>query len=322
MRLPGLWLAAAVLAGCSGASADTAPILTQAGDFSFAYVADVHLQPQHRYEGLPQVPELSPLAAFRTVVDSVNNLDVDFVLNGGDLVYDVMRGQPHSDSLFLLYQREAARFEAPVHNAIGNHELYGIYDTERPIDAAHPDYKWGMFERYFGRSYSAFDHEGWHFILLNSIDSRGDGSYFGGIDDEQVAWLTENLARVDPETPIVVVSHIPFLTVQRQVHPSPGGTDGVLIANGPEVLRLFSDHNLKLVLQSHLHWTEELYVAEMGTRFITGGAVAGRPSWQGFRHGAPGFIVVSVRDGEISWRFVDYGWQGVVEGYRGSEEGD
>jgi len=226
----------------------------------------------------------------------------------------VMRGQSHADSLFGLYKEALERFEVPVYNAIGNHELFGIYDDERPVDPSSPDYKWGMFERHMGDSYYSFDRNGWHFIMLNSIDSRGDGRYIGWIDEEQIAWLREDLAAVPPTTPVAVVTHIPFHSVQRQIYPpAEPQLEGPSIGNGAEVLELLEQHNLRLVLQAHLHWTEDIYVKDTDTRFITGGAVAGRPSWSGFRHGAPGFIVVTVRDDEVSWRFVDYGWQQLVE---------
>ena len=72
-------------------------------------------------------------------------------------------------------------------------------------------------------------------------------------------------------------------------------------------MEIIDDYNLKLVLQGHLHWIEDINV--MGkTRYITGGAVAGRPSWKGKRHGEEGFLKITISGDDISWDFIDYGW--------------
>ena len=115
--------------------------------FSFAFLTDIHLKPE-------------TVDAFRMVIDTVNNMDIDFVLTGGDMVYDVLRGnQSKADSLFALYKTESSKFNVPVHNCIGNHELFAIY-KESPEDSLHPDYKYGMYERHLGKTYYSFDHKG------------------------------------------------------------------------------------------------------------------------------------------------------------------
>ena len=76
-------------------------------------------------------------------------------------------------------------------------------------------------------------------------------------------------------------------------------------------MEIVKDHNLKLVLQGHLHWLEDIHV--MGkTRYITGGAVAGRPSWKGKRHGEEGFLKINIVGTDISWVFIDYGWDNPI----------
>lgn len=130
--------------------------------FSFAFITDAHIK-----------PDSVVVTAFSKVIDSINNAGVDFVISGGDQVYDVMRGnQAKSDSLFTLYKTLSSRIKAPVYNTVGNHELFGIYE-ESPEDSTHADYKYGMFERHFGDTYYAFNHKGWHFIVLNTLDVDG-----------------------------------------------------------------------------------------------------------------------------------------------------
>lgn len=267
--------------------------------FSFVFMTDIHL-----------APERGAQQAFEIVIDTINKLNADFVMTGGDNVYDVLRGNfNRSDCLFASYKNAIESINIPVYNCIGNHELFGIYE-ESDIDSLHPDYKYGMFERYFGDTYYSFDHKGWHFIVLNSIDEK-DKKYIGVIDDEQILWIKEDLAELDPKSPIVIVTHLPLVSVQKQVLSNNTSTEvsnELWIGNSKEVLDLFKDHNLKLVLQGHLHWVEDINVMDK-TRFITGGAVAGRPSWRGSRNVEEGFMLIKIDNNDISWDYIDYGWE-------------
>ncbi|SEK26697.1 metallophosphoesterase family protein [Parapedobacter koreensis] len=264
-------------------------------DFSFVFMTDVHIR-----------PDSAVVAAFNRAIDTINKLDVDFVISGGDQVYDVMRGnKAKSDTLFTLYKTLSGRIKVPVHNTVGNHELFGIY-PESVEDSTHADYKYGMFRRYFGDTYYAFDHKGWHFIVLNALDVA-DQKYFGQIGTEQLRWLQRDLAAVSPETPIVVTLHIPLVSVFNQVYPRPGqnNDDGPGIVDRDELLAAFKGHKLKLVLQGHLHWLEDLNV-ESRTHFITGGSVAGRPTWRGTNFGPRGFLLFDVKDDRFSWEYIKY----------------
>ena len=113
---------------------------------------------------------------------------------------------------------------------------------------------------------------------------------------------------MDPATPIAISVHIPMITVQTQILkgstiPNSAGT---VITNSKDVLDLFAGHNLKLVLQGHLHNYEDIYIKVI--HFITGGAVSGN-WWEGAHRGIEeGFLLVRVKDTEISAEYLDYGW--------------
>ena len=270
--------------------------------FSFIFMTDIHLKPE---AGAPK--------AFMMAIDTANRLNADFVLTGGDLVYDVMRGNlPRADSLFQLYVESIKAFDMPVYNTIGNHELYGIYE-EGGICPSDPDFKFGMFQRYLGDTYYSFDHKGWHFIVLNTLDINEDRRYINSLDDVQIAWLKDNLSRVDHETPIVVSMHLPMFTVFYSVYEeyfpprqSAPPTPQNVVPLRQEILRLFKDHNLRIVLQGHLHCLEDICVNGK-THFITGGAVSGY-SWKGVRFVKEGFLLINVKGNDFSWKYIDYGW--------------
>lgn len=275
-------------------------------NFSFVFMTDIHLQ-----------PELGAQEAFQKVIDTVNKLNVDFVITGGDLVYDVLRGNfGRSDSLFQTYHNTIKKFDVPVYNTIGNHELFGIY-KESDIEESHPDYKYGMYERYLGKRYYSFDHKGWHFISLCSIEEK-DHKYIGMIDDVQMEWLKNDLAQLDANIPIVVLTHIPFISTYSQRYPKNKVTEvpnELWIYNRDEVLKLFNNLDLRLVLQGHMHWIEDLNIQNK-TWFITGGSVAGRPSWKrkdnrgdGIQYDEEGFMVIHVEHEKVSWHYIDYKWE-------------
>ena len=262
--------------------------------FEFAFLTDIHIR-----------PDMNAPNGFQMAIDKVNRLNPDFVLTGGDLVFDVMRGnRQKSDSLFTLYKSMSKGFKMPVYNCLGNHDLFAIY-PESPENENHPDYKYGMFERYFGKTYYSFDHKGWHFIVLNSLDVTEDKKYTGHFDEKQLEWLKSDLENVNKLTPIVIVSHLPMLSVRSQITGTGGNS---MIDNVAEVFKITEKHNLKLILQGHIHWKENGFVNDR-FHYITCGSIAGN-GWKGRRHNTKeGFVYVKVTGDNFSWEYIDHGWE-------------
>jgi len=238
----------------------------------------------------------------------VNALNPDFVITGGDLIMDAL-GQSfgRADSLYDLYQGMIGELKMPVYNSIGNHEIYGIY-KESGANKAHPEYGEKMFETRLGKSYYSFDHKGWKFMIINSIEDTKKNSYIGWIDSTQMEWVRKELERTPKETPIVISTHIPFITAfeQRYYGSTLSNDSSLVVANSKDLLDLFKDHNLRLVLQGHLHTIEDIYID--GIHFITAGAVCGA-WWNGPNRGfEEGFMHIRVRNNEVSWEYIDYGW--------------
>jgi 3',5'-cyclic-AMP phosphodiesterase len=266
-------------------------------DFSFAFLTDIHITPQkHAPEG------------FQQAIDTVNKLKPDFVITGGDLVMDALgQTRNRADSLYQLYIGLAKGFKMPVYNTMGNHELFAFYNKN--IDTLDTDYGEGMFRRYLGKPWQSFDYKGWHFIILKSIEQTPTRGYEGKINPAEMEWLRQDLAKTADKTPIVVSLHIPLITVYNQW--IEGGQQvngpGSVITNGKEVLDLLRKKNLKLVLQGHQHYYEDLFMD--GVHFITGGAVSA--SWWTGPNGTlqEGFMMIKVYGDHIKSEYVDYGWK-------------
>ena len=269
-------------------------------DFSFVFMTDIHIQPEKRAaEGL------------KKAVDRINVLSPDFVITGGDLIMDAL-GQKfeRADKLYNLYKETIIELNMPVYNTIGNHEHFGWYE-DSGVEPSHPEYGKKMFKNRLGKgnTYFSFDHGGWHFLILDSVGDTGERSYYGWMDEDQIEWIKSDLEKVNRTTPIALSVHIPFITVMTQLIRGPlePNGKGTVINNSREVLELFKNHNLKLVLQGHLHYLEDIYVNDV--HFITGGAVSAR-WWDGPRHGVEeGFLLVNVKGENFDWEYIDYGWE-------------
>lgn len=266
--------------------------------FRFAFLTDIHVQ-----------PEKNAREGFQAAIGKVNELKPDFVITGGDLIMDALGvSYERSDSLYDIYNEMIKGFGMPAYHTIGNHEIYGWYERSG-ADPGHPEFGKKMFEARIGKRYQVFEHGGWKFFILDSVEDNGEGGYKGGIDEGQLQWIEAELSRTDKAQPLAISVHIPLITVGAQVFA--GATEpnppGIVVTNSKEVLELFKDHNLKLVLQGHLHYLEDIYV--FGTHFITAGAVSGR-WWQGPNlETEEGFLMVEVNGDDFGWEYIDYGWE-------------
>ncbi|MBK9389704.1 MAG: metallophosphoesterase [Bacteroidetes bacterium] len=266
--------------------------------FTFAFMTDVHL-----------TYERNAVPGFNQAIKTVNELKPDFVIMGGDLIMDAL-GQRYSmaDSLYNLYNETVKGFKMPVFNTMGNHEIYGIF-SKSGADPLNPEYGEKMFEKRIGDSYKSFMHKGWKFMILNSIEDTGKDRYIGKIDDAQIEWIKKELGSTDKKVPIVISTHIPFITAntQKYVGTTVASDSSSVIYNGKEVLDLFNGYNLKLVLQGHLHSLEDIYID--GIHFITGGAVSSG-WWNGPTKGLEeGYVLITAANNEISWKYIDFGWE-------------
>jgi 3',5'-cyclic AMP phosphodiesterase CpdA len=272
--------------------------------FRFVFMTDIHVQ-----------PELKGDEGFKQAINKVNQLKPDFVITGGDLVFDAL-GQSYerAEQLYNMYIDVCNEFNMPIYNTMGNHEVFGLYEKSG-INPNHKEYGKKMYKKRTGykNSYYSFDHKGWHFMILDDIGFTEDRKYIAEIDSAQLEWIKEDLKQIRMKTPIVISVHIPFISVGEQMRS--GGTaalsPGIALANSHEILRLFEGYNLQLVLQGHLHIVEEIIYNDV--HFITAGAVSGR-WWKGLRYGFPeGFAVINVKENDFTWEYETFGWKTVFE---------
>jgi hypothetical protein len=146
-------------------------------------------------------------------------------------------------------------------------------------------------------------------MIINSIEDTRKGKYIGLVDSVQLSWIRSELKKTDPATPIVLSTHIPFITANTQKYEGStlASDSSTVVSNSKDILDLFRGYNLKLVLQGHLHTVEDIFIDNV--HFITGGAVSGG-WWRGPNMGfEEGFIYLTFQPDDFQWRYVDYGWE-------------
>jgi 3',5'-cyclic-AMP phosphodiesterase len=282
--------------------------------FRFVHLTDTHVQ--HERDGDK---------GFAKSLKAVEALEPkpDFILTGGDLVFDVLDVPPErATMLFDLYKKVIAdNTSLPVYNTIGNHDVFG-WHPQSGISPKTAGYGKALVKDklQLNETYHAFEHKGWRFFCLDNILPGGDERYpyLGGLDPVQFDWFKSELQKTDPKTPIVTCEHIPLITVTGFAHDNLHEdkhwhfNDALVCGDAAQRLPLLRTRNVRLALSGHIH--ERDRVEYWDTTFINDGAVCGS-WWKGPHRGVPeGFGVFDLRtDGSFDYRYHEYGWKAQPE---------
>jgi 3',5'-cyclic AMP phosphodiesterase CpdA len=276
-----------------------------------AHFTDVHVQPERgASEGMA--------ACLRHISALQDKPDVLF--NGGDAIFDGLeqneqRTQLQWDIFFDTLKRET---KLPVRHCIGNHDVWGWLQDKSGAKGNEARYgkKWAVEVYGMPNRYYSFAQAGWHFIVLDSTQSRGNIGYEARLDSEQYEWLRGELASVKPTTPVLVMSHIPILSMtsafflRKQEHNSDWTIQRNLMhADGLQIQQLFRKYpNVKVCLSGHTHLVDRLDYT--GVTYFCDGAVSGawwKGAWQDCE---PGYALVNLYDdGTFEREYVVYGWK-------------
>ena len=194
LRLTGIGgvVFASGLAGCAGRQAarssaaragdEAAPA---ARDFFFLQLSDTHWG--YKGDANPQAD-----TTLKTTVATINAMaeKPDFIMFTGDLTHTTDDGAERRRRMAEM-KSIVSELRAPLRFLAGEH------DASLDRGAA--------YQEHFGDLHYTFDHEGVHFIALDNVSDPD--SVLGS---EQLAWLAEDLARLDRDTPIVVFAHRPL----------------------------------------------------------------------------------------------------------------
>ena len=189
-----LELSALASAGVAGAVFSTglrgvarAATHAKADDFLFVQLSDSHW-------GFSD-PKINPESEHTLVkaVAAVNALSrqPDFVVFTGDLTHTTDDADERRRRLARFKEIAAGLHVKQVHYLPGEHDA--------SLDGG------AAYRELFGETHGSFERGNVHFVLLDNVSDPA-----GQIGAAQLAWLDDDLAKRDPEQPIVVLTHRPL----------------------------------------------------------------------------------------------------------------
>lgn len=170
-----------------------------------------------------------------------------------------------------------------------------------------------MDELQMSGTYKSVDLGGWHIILLDSLQTRPDGSWYTAyIDEAQWDWLEKDLRNTPAHVPVMVVSHVPILAAcvffdgnrfEQEHWNVPGSW---MHSDASKLTSLFYKHkNVKLCLSGHIHLLDK--VEYNGVTYCCNGAVSGAWWFGNYRQTPPGYAIIDLyEDGSFTNTYVNY----------------
>lgn len=270
-----------------------------------AHLTDVHVQLERGADD-----------GLRQALQHMQGLDPapQLLLNGGDAVMNATDAPPPRIDAQWAVWHEAFKSDgfAAVRHCLGNHDVIS-WASEDPAAQEHK--RRAVTELSMPERYYSFDMEGWHFVVLDSCQPL-DGGYTARLDEAQYRWLAADLEATPAAQPVLVLSHVPILTVTGHIYDDqrvrdhhwhiPGDwvhTDAFRLQD------LFTRHpNVRLCLSGHIHLRDRCQYN--GVTYICGGALCA--GWWGgdLQQCDEGYGVVDLyADGSFDYQYLAFDWQ-------------
>jgi Icc protein len=266
-----------------------------------AHLTDVHLKDKWD----------APARFARCLHQVQQQPNVDMILNGGDIVFDM--NKESLDTINTQWKLWHATIKSecslPMHYILGNHDIWW---NENDKDQALYGKQFSIDQLQLASPYYSFVKNGWKFILLDSVHLDIDNTwYVGKLGDGQFAWLENELNNTPSAMPVLVMSHIPLLTATNLVDDDVAVNKweilgGEMHTDISKIATLFYKHaNVKLCLSGHIHLRDK--VVYNNVTYLCNGAVSGA-WWEGNkRETAPGYGLIDLyADGTFDEQYVNY----------------
>lgn len=194
--------------------------------------------------GDPQAYNLTEMEYFaKGVVAEVAQIkDVAFGLSMGDLV-------GNDPSLFAPYTKAVQKIGIPWYNLMGNHDIN--------FDVTEDKYSDESYEAHFGPADYAFNYGDVHFIVLDDIiypDPRGGKSYWGGLRNDQLDFVKNDLSFVAKDKLIIIAFHIPIGFA--------GENEAFREEDRKQLFELLAEYPNTLSMSAHTHNQMQLFFTE------------------------------------------------------------
>lgn len=240
-------------------------------DLRFAVVSDLHIGLPHTIFDHPtrfHLVEVS-IAALNQVLDTLVQLDLDFLLIPGDLT---QHGEPENHT--WLAQR-LAQLPFPAFVIPGNHDVPVLQADGTSIG-------WQSFPSYYRKSgyaetnslfYTASLAPGVRLVALNSNQFDANGKQIGWVDEQQLQWLEQTLEAHSHELVIAMVHHNVLEHFPDQTQHPIGRR--YMLGNATALRDILQRFNVRLVFTGHLHVQDVAHHA--GLFDVTTGSLVSYP---------------------------------------------
>lgn len=273
-----------------------------------AHLTDIHVQPE---KGAPEGMQVAIAHALS------QKEKPDLMITGGDLIMDSFGASKERTKaqwdIFARIMKENVKI--PVRHTVGNHDVWGWGAGEAHASDSKFGKVWACEVLELPKPFYSFDQAGWHFIVLDSTDRHEGTGYKARLDEEQFEWLKGDLAATPKTTPIMVVSHIPIISVCSMFDGENEKTGNWVIPgawvhiDARRIKDAFKTHpNVKLCISGHEHLLDQVMYNEV--TYCCNGAVCG--GWWGgdYYECTYGYTLVDLfDDGSFENRYVPYGWK-------------
>jgi calcineurin-like phosphoesterase family protein len=161
-------------------------------DFYFVQLSDSHWG----YQG-PDNPDAK--VTLPKAIATANTLEIppDFIVFTGDLTHTTDDPAERRRRMNEVKSMVAALKVQNIHFLPGEHDA----SLDRGV----------AFQEIFGPTHYTFDHRGIHFVVLDNVSDPG-----ARLGSEQLAWLKEDLEKLNKDAPIVVFTHRPLFDLMPQ----------------------------------------------------------------------------------------------------------
>src|ERR1700719_4472143 len=169
------------------------------GSLDLVFFTDTHIQ-----------PELDAAHGCDMCFRKIATLNPEFAIMGGDHVFDAFEvNRVRAGMVYDLYKHTEQQLGMPLHHAIGNHDVFGVF-AKSGVTPSDPAYGKKMYQDRMGQTYYSFDYKGYHFVVLDSIQPTADRQWEARVDEGQLRWLRDDLKALQHGTPVIAVCHCPL----------------------------------------------------------------------------------------------------------------
>lgn len=217
---------------------------------------------------------------------------------------------------YKTYINEKITSGIPFFHAMGNHDYdytkTGDWETAKP------------YKRYIGPTYYSFNIGGIHYIILDNVICKNNGTVDGransmGVTNEQIEWVKKDVANIPSDMPVVVAMHEQAYSLSsatagsarstisnvnnaigssHKIHYMTGDTH--IINHYGKPADMISENNVGAVC-GDWWWTGRLTYKGVLPAFSS---LKGQFNFQQGRDGSPaGYMIYTMNGSDIKWQF-------------------